>query len=58
VGEDSMGIFPGGDCACGGQLGAAVLHDLAFDQQVAGFPAVPCSPRKLRFKMTLASRQV
>jgi len=38
VGEDSAGVFLGGDYARGGQLGAAVLRDLAFDQQVAGRP--------------------
>ena len=38
MGEDSTGVFPGGDYACCGQFGAAVLRDLAFDQQVAWLP--------------------
>ena len=38
VGQDSPSVFPGGDYACCRQLGAAVIRDLAFDQQVAGFP--------------------
>jgi len=38
VGEDSTGILPGGNYAIGRQLGGAVLSNLPFDQQVAGFP--------------------
>ena len=36
VGENSTGLLPGGNDAAGGQLGVAILLDLALDQEVPG----------------------